>query len=128
MPATVDITVTNDGDFYQVFQYTLPDGVTPIPIVGATFTFGVRRSLADTGVLFTVTSALSDAGQIQIVDGPNGKFGLWIAETKLQKAPVGIWQQSMVVKIPAAGPSSFPPTLLTPIWSGSITINDGASR
>jgi len=127
MPAQVNITVENDADFYQVFQYTLPDGVTPISILSATFLFGVRRSLADTAMLFSVSSTLSAAGQIQIVDGPNGKFGLWLAKAQMQKSPAGIWSQSMIITQPAA-PGAFPPTLSTPIWGGSLTINLGASR
>jgi hypothetical protein len=127
MPAQVNITVENDADFYQVFQYTLADGVTPISIVGATFAFGVRRSIADPGVLFRVASTLSFAGQIQIVDGPNGKFGLWIAKAQLLAAPTGTWAQSMIITQPAAA-SAFPPTLSTPIWGGTLTNNNGPSR
>jgi hypothetical protein len=126
MPAQVNITVENDADFYQVFQYTLSDGVTPISIIGATFTFGVRRSLSDTGVMFYVTSILSTKGQIQIIDGPNGKFGLWIAKTALQAAPTGTWSQAMLVSIPAT--SLFPPTLTQVVWDGTLTINNGAAR
>jgi hypothetical protein len=127
MPATVNITVENDADFYQVFQYTLADGVTPISIIGATFLFGVRRSIGDAGMLFNVSSVASASGQIQIVDGPNGKFGLWIAKARLRAGPAGVWVQSMIITQPAA-PSAFPPTLSTPIWNGSFTINPGASR
>jgi hypothetical protein len=126
MVAQVNITVENDADFYQVFQYTLPDGVTPINIVGATFTFGVRRTLNDAGALFYVTSTGSAKGQIQIVDGPNGKFGLWIAKAALLAAPIGTWTQAMLVSIPAT--SLFPPALTTVIWDGTLTINNGAAR
>lgn len=136
MAATVNITVENDADFYQVFQYTLADGVTPISIVAATFTFGVRRSLADASALFKVTSAGGSVtlngvaqpnGQIQIVDGPNGKFGLWIAKAQLQAAPLGTWSHSLLITQTAAA-GAFPPTLTTPVWSGALTINQGASR
>jgi hypothetical protein len=127
MPAAVNITVENDADFFQVFQYTLPDGVTPINIAGASFNFGVRRSLNDAGALFTVTSTLTSKGQIQIIDGPNGKFGLWISQLALQTAPPGNWIQAMLITQPAV-PPSFPPTLTTPVWGGTITINNGAAR
>src|SRR6516165_145718 len=97
MPAQVNLTMESDQDFYQIFQYTLPDGVTPISIVGATFTFGVRRNLSDGTALFYVTSTLSNKGQIQIYDGPNGKFSLWIAKAALQTAPTGTFFHAMTI-------------------------------
>jgi len=135
MVAQVNITTQTDADFFQIFQYTLPDGITPISIISATFVFGVRRALGDTNVLFKVTSAggtvtlngvTGPNGQIQIVDGPNGKFGLWIAKAQLQAAPLGTWFQSLVVTIPPT--SLFPPAIATPIWNGNLTINPGPSQ
>ena len=135
MVAQVNITVENDCDFYQVFQYLLPDNATPISIIGATFTFGVRRALADSSAMFYITSAGNTVtlngltvpnGQIQIVDGPNGKFGLWIAIAQIQAAPLGTWSQSLVITQPAT--AVFPPTLITPIWNGTLTINQGPAR
>jgi hypothetical protein len=123
---TADFTLTNDADFYQVFQYTLADGVTPINISTASFVLGVRRSVGDAGSLFRVTSTASSSGQIQIVDGPNGKFGLWIAQAQLLAAPLGTWAQSLVITLPPT--SLFPPTLNLEVWSGSLTIMNGASR
>jgi hypothetical protein len=129
MLTQMNITIERDGDFYQVFQYMLPDGVTPINIVGASFTLGVRRALADPDVLFKVTSAggtvtLDGAtlpnGQIQILDGPNGKFGLWISQAQLQAAPTGTWLHSLLITMPAA--AIFPPALTLPIWNGTLTI------
>jgi hypothetical protein len=135
MVAQVNITVETDADFFQVFQYLLPDNVTPISIVNATFTFGVRRTLSDTSVLFKVTSAGGTValngsnvpnGQIQIIDGPNGKFGLWISMAQLQAAPTGTWAHSLIITQPPT--SLFPPTLNTPIWNGTLTINPGPAR
>ena len=125
MVAKVDITVQSDGDFYQLFQYTLADGLTAIPIIGATFNMGVRRTAQDAAVLFRVTSALSSSGQISPFDAPNGKFVLWIAKSVLQTAPIGIWVQSLIVNLPAAGPQ---PAIAQPIWNGAFTINPGPSR
>ena len=135
MLSQLNITVENDADFYQVFQYMLPDGRTPINIANATFVFGVRRDLADTSALFRVTSVGGTVtlngvsvpnGQIQIVDGPKGKFGIWIAMAQLQAAPLGTWAHSLVITQPAT--LLFPPTLTIPIWNGTITINPGPSR
>ena len=126
MPATCNITVQSDGDFYAVFFYALPDGVTPINISGATFNMGVRRSINDPNTLFRVTSTLSKFGQIQIVDGPGGQFGVWIARQPLLSLPAGLWQQSMIVTLPAT--SLFPPTINVPIWNGTLEIDLGASR
>ena len=126
MPQSVDITVQTDADFYQQFQYMLPDNVTPIPIIAATFVFGVRRSIGDSNTLFRVTSTLSSSGQIQIIDGPNGIFGLWIAQAQIAAAPVGTWSQSMIINQPAT--SVFPPALAIPIWNGDLTITLGPSR
>lgn len=135
MPAQVNISVETDADFFQVFQYTQPDGITPINVNNATFVFGVRRSISDPNVLFKVTSVVGTVmlngtsfpnGQIQIVDGPNGKFGLWIAMEQLQAAPQGIWSHSLIINQPPT--SLFPPALFIPIWNGTLTINPGPSR
>ena len=129
MPAQVNITVEDDQDFYQIFQYLLADGVTPISIVGATFLMKVRRSAGDPGTLFTVSSTLSSSGQIQIFDGPNGKFSLWIAQPQLLAAPNGIFSHSMLVSMvqPNSGISQ---PLSLPVWgsTSTITINPGPSR
>ena len=127
MPATVNITLENDADFFQQFQYTLADGVTPISIAGATFVFAVRRSLSDPNTLFKVTSNASSSGQIQIVDAVNGIFGLWIAKAQILAAPLGTWYHSLVVTIPVLT-GAFPPTISTPLWSGQVVIANGAAR
>lgn len=129
MPATADLTVEDDQDFYQIFQYLLPDGVTPISIVGATFLMTVRRSAGDTGVLFSVSSTLSSSGQIQLFDAPNGKFSVWIAKAQLLAAPKGTFSHSLIVSMvqPNSGISQ---PLSLPVWgsTSTITINPGPSR
>jgi hypothetical protein len=96
----------------------------------------VRQSLADPNALFKVTSAGNTVtinkvavpnGQIQILDGPNGIFGLWISIAQIQAAPLGVWQQAMLITQPAV-PPAFPPTITTPIWTGTLTINAGAAK
>jgi hypothetical protein len=121
----VDITVGNDADFYQVFQYCLADGVTPINIAGTSFKMGVKRNLADAGAVFFVNSLPSAAGQIQIFDGPNGLFQIWIAKAQLQKVPTGQYFQSLIISLAANGAQ---PAIDQPLWSGSLIINPGASR
>lgn len=138
MPAIVNITTETDADFYQVFQYTLSDGVTPISIIGCTFRFGVRRSITDLSTLFVVNSIGNTVmlngvsypnGLTSIVDGPNGKFSLWIAKQQLQAAPPGTWTQSLIINTPAVGQGfGAQPALATPVWGGSLTINLGPSR
>lgn len=128
MVAQVNITTETDADFYQQFAYTLPDGVTPINITGATFTFGVRRSLSDTGVLLKVTSTQTSSGQIIPINAPSGVFAVWITKAALQASPVGTWAQSLVVSLPSAVPISPPVSLNQLIWTGNITINLGPSR
>lgn len=125
MPATVDITIENDADFYQLFQYTLPDGVSPISIVGATFAMGVRRTVVDPAALFFITSTASDKGQITIMDGPNGVYSVLITKAALKKAPLGTWQQSLVINLPALGGA---PARTQKIWNGILTIKAGPSR
>jgi hypothetical protein len=125
MPATVNITVENDADLYQVFQYTLADGVTPISIVGASFAMGVRRTAVDPSALFFITSAAAEAGQIAIFDGPNGKFSLLITKAVLKKTPLGTWQQSLVINLPAQNGN---PAVTKKIWNGTFTIKAGPSR
>ncbi|UGY16758.1 hypothetical protein HAP48_0004215 [Bradyrhizobium septentrionale] len=125
MPATVNITISNDADFYTLFQFTEADGITPISIVGATFIMGVRRTMQDPAALFMLTSTSSDAGGISIWDGPNGIFAVLIKKERLQKSPVGLFQQSLVCNLPA---SNGRPALTLPIWSGTLQNNMGASR
>jgi hypothetical protein len=129
MPAQVNITAETDQDFYQIFQYLLPDGVTPIPIIGATFVMKVRRSAGDTGVLFAVTSTLPSAGQIQIYDGPNGKFSVWIAQAQLLAAPIGTWSHSCTITMVQPN-SGIAAPLTLPMWgsTSTFTIAPGASR
>jgi hypothetical protein len=125
MPAIVDITVENDADFYQLFQYTLVDGVTPVSLVGASFVMGVRRTAQDAAALFYVSSTASAAGQITLWDAPNGKFAILIAKAILQRSPIGIFQQSLVCNLPAQGGQ---PAVSQKIWGGTLTNNPGPSR
>jgi hypothetical protein len=128
MVAQVNITAETDADFYQQFTYTLSDGVTPVNITGATFTFGVRRSITDPGVLFKITSTQTASGAVIPINAPSGIFALWITKTALQAAPPGTWAQSLVVTLPGAVPVSPPMNLSQLVWTGNLTINLGPAR
>ena len=125
MVAQVAITTANDRDFYQVFAYTLQDGLTPISLNGATFRMGVRRTAQDAGLLFVVTSTLSDSGQIILVNGALGQVAVWIKQSQLLSVPAGTFVHSLIAYVPASGGV---PALAVPIWDGTISISQGPSR
>lgn len=125
MPAQVNITVENDADFYQVFQYTQPDGQTPVNLLGTTFKMGIRRTVGDAGILFNVTSMPSAAGAITLVNPQQGLFALWIAQPQLLLTPIGTWFHSLIASVPAT--EGIPPLALQ-VFGGTLTITDGPSR
>jgi hypothetical protein len=125
MVAQVNITQENDADFYQTFAYLLPDGITPISLVGATFKMSIRRSAGDAGVLLSLNSTLSSSGQISLVDAPNGRFSVWILQAALVAMPLGIFAHSLVASLPTA---AGVPARTVPIFNGSFTTVAGPSR
>jgi hypothetical protein len=113
--AIVNITVENDADFYRVFQYQTVAGV-PIDITGALMWMMLRRHAKDEAAVLRLGT---DTGEITLVDAPNGKFSVYIAQDELQRLALGDFDQSMIMSIA---------TEKRGIWSGTFTNNPGPSR
>jgi hypothetical protein len=116
MPATVDIFVENDGDFYYNFAFQDLSG-NPIDLTGATeMVMKVRRQADDALALLELST---DTGEIAIYDPVNGLFTIFITQSVLVVMELGTYDQSLVVTLNG---------IKVPIWIGSLTINAGPSR
>jgi hypothetical protein len=113
--ATCNITVYNDADFYRVFQYQTISGV-PINMTGAALWMMLRRHAADVEALMRLGT---DTGEIVLVDDVNGKFSLRIAQTELERLPLGEYEHSLIMEVA---------TYKHGIWTGTFTNNPGPSR
>jgi hypothetical protein len=118
--AIVNITVENDADFYQLFQYVSlnPDGSIgqPINMTGASLEMMLRRHAADeTAVLRLAT----DSGEFVLTDPIDGYFTLRITKSVIEQLGLGSYDQSNIMTL--AG-------LKTKVWGGTIVINPGPTR
>jgi hypothetical protein len=113
--ATVNITVTNDADFYRVFQYQTLSGI-PIDMTGVSLEMMLRRHAADIG---TVLRLGTDTGELVLTDPVNGMFSLLIAQSTLEGLGLGDYDHSNIMT--RAG-------YKTKIWSGVLTNNAGPTR
>jgi hypothetical protein len=116
----VDITVENDSDFARGFTYLLvnDDGSNgpPINLTGNKMRMGIRHHASDVIEELLLTT---ENNGIVITDGVNGKFTVLITQDQLLQMPTGGYEHSLV-RITAA--NTFH------VWSGSLTVNPGASR
>ena len=113
--AIVNITVTNDADFYRVFQYQTISGV-PIDISGMSFLMMLRRHATDEVALMRLSS---ETGEIVTVDALNGLFSVKITQAELVKLDLGEYAHSNIMIQGDAKRS---------IWTGTLTNNPGPSR
>jgi hypothetical protein len=113
--AVVNITVTNDADFYRVFQYTTLEG-TPINIMGSSMVMKLRRQADDEAAVLRLGT---DTGEIVLVDAINGLFSVYIAQATLLRLGTGDFAHSNVL---AQGGGK------RNIWTGTLTNNPGAAR
>lgn len=114
---TVNITVENDADFYQVFQYaTAADPPVPISIVGGSLEMMLRRRAEDEAAMLRLSTA---NGEIALVDAAAGKFSILIPAIELQRLALGEYAHSLILTM--AG-------LKTKIWSGTFINNAGPTR
>jgi hypothetical protein len=112
---TVNITVENDADFYQVFQYQTATEV-PIDITGASMFMMLRRRAADE---IAVLRLGTDTGEIVLVEPVLGRFTVFIAQLELERLGLGAFAHSLIMEAGARK---------TSIWSGTFTNNPGPSR
>jgi hypothetical protein len=115
--ATVNITVENDADFYQVFQYaTAAEPPVPISIVGGTLEMMLRRHAEDEAALLRLSTEM---GEIALVDAAAGKFSIMIPAIELQRLALGEYVHSLILTLGG---------LKTKIWSGTFVNNAGPTR
>jgi hypothetical protein len=118
--AIVNITVENDADFYQLFQYVMTneDGSigAPIDITGALLVMMLRRHAADETALLRLGT---DTGEFVITDPVNGYFTLMIKQPALEQLGLGSFDHSNIMTLGG---------VKTKIWSGTIIINPGPTR
>jgi hypothetical protein len=114
--AIVNITVENDADFYQLFQYVMVTSGAPINMTGASLEMMLRRHASDeTAVLRLAT----DTGDFTLTDPINGFFTLRIGQDVLERLGLGSYDQSNIMTVGG---------LKTRIWSGTLVNNPGPTR
>ena len=113
--ATVNITVTNDADFYQVFQYQTISAV-PIDMTGVALEMMLRRHATDEAAVLRLAT---DTGEFVLVDPVNGLFSLRIMQDRLERLGLGDFDQSNIMTKNG---------YKTKIWSGILTNNAGPTR
>jgi hypothetical protein len=117
---TVDITAENDSDFARGFTYLLlnNDGTDgpPIDITGNTMRMGIRRRASDVIEELLLTT---ENNGIVISNGASGQFSIFITQDQLEQMPTGTYDHSL---------TRTNATNTLHIWSGSLTVNPGASR
>jgi hypothetical protein len=113
--AVCNITVSNDADFYQVFQYKMSSG-TPINITGWHLYMMLRRHAKDEAAVLRLDT---ETGEIVIVNGATGMFSVYIAQEKLERLGLGDFDHSLIGE-----------TGLSKIgfWTGVLVNNAGPSR
>jgi hypothetical protein len=114
--AIVNITVTNDADFYRAFQYVMATAGTPIDISGASLEMMLRRHAEDVEALMRLGT---DTGEIVLTDPVNGLFTVMIRQEELERLGLGSFDHSNIMTLGG---------LKTKIWSGTLTNNAGPTR
>jgi hypothetical protein len=112
---TVNITVTNDADFYRTFQYVTVAG-DPIDITGSQMVMMLRRRATDNAALMRLGT---DTGEIVLIDPVNGKFTVKIRQYDLERLGLGEFAHSNIMTN-AVGKQK--------VWSGALTNNAGPTR
>jgi hypothetical protein len=116
---TVNITVYNDSDFYQEFQYVTMLDNTPISLVNSSMEMMLRRHPTDEAAALRLAT---DTGEIRYSDPANGLFTVLIRQETLERLGLGDFSQSNIMT--QAGPTG----LRIEIWSGTFTNNAGPTR
>jgi hypothetical protein len=114
--AIVNITVENDADFYQMFQYVMATAGTPIDMTGASLEMMLRRHAEDVDALLRLGT---DTGEIVLTDPVNGYFTVLITQDQLAQLALGSYDQSNIMTLGGRK---------TKIWNGTVIINAGPTR
>ena len=113
--AIVNITITNDADFYRTFLWQTIVGV-PIDVTGGTMEMMLRRHAADQAAVLRLAT---DTGEIVFTDPVNGTFTVRISQTTLERLGLGDFDQSNIFT--RGG-------YKVRVWSGMLTNNAGPTR
>jgi hypothetical protein len=113
---TVNITVTNDADFYQTFQYVMNTSGSPIDITGASLEMMLRRHAEDADALLRLAT---DTGEIVLTDPLHGFFTVLIRQDMLAHLALGSYDHSLIKTVGLDK---------TKIWSGTLVNNAGPTR
>jgi len=113
---TVNITVTNDADFYRTFQYVMTSG-DPIDVRGCTMEMMLRRRATDKTALLRLGT---DTGEIVMIDAEQGKFTVKITQDTLERLGTGEFDHSNIMTNGMGGKVK--------IWDGVLTNSAGPTR
>jgi hypothetical protein len=117
---TVDITCENDSDFARGFAYLLvnADGSDgpPVDLSSNTMRMGIRRHATDVIEELLLTT---ENNGIAITNPQGGKFTVFITNDQLLQLPIGTYDHSLIRMVASA---------TYHVWSGTLTVNAGASR
>lgn len=113
--AVVNITTSNDADFYRTFIWQTIAGV-PIDLTGMALEMMLRRHATDEAVVLRLAT---DTGEIRLIDPVNGQFTVRISQDALVRLGLGDFDQSNI-----ATRNGYK----IRVWSGTLTNNAGATR
>jgi hypothetical protein len=114
--STVNITVTNDADFYRAFQYVTSATGAPIDITGTSMEMMLRRHAEDVDALLRLGT---DTGEIVLYDPAHGFFTVMIRQDTLERLGLGSYDHSLIMT--QLG-------LKIKIWDGTLVNNAGPTR
>jgi hypothetical protein len=114
--AIVNITVSNDADFYQAFQYMTTLGEPVDLTLVSSMWMMLRRHAEDEAAVLRIDT---ETGGIVVYDAPNGKFSVRIAQDVLERLDVGDYDHSLIAEMMLYKRC---------IWTGILTNNAGPSR
>jgi hypothetical protein len=113
--AICNIIAENDADFYRAFAYQTKSGI-PIDLTGVTMLMKIRKHASDVSALLELTT---ETGELVITEPTTGNFTVYISQYNLVRLALGDYEHSLIMTIN---------DLKTRIWSGTLTVNPGASR
>lgn len=114
--AIVNITVSNDADFYRTFSWQTIEG-DPINMTGMSLEMMLRRHAPDQAAVLRLGS---DTGEMVVFDPLNGLFTVRIEQETLERLGTGDFDQSAIATVTGGGKVR--------IWSGLLTNNAGPTR
>jgi len=113
--AIVNITVTNDADFYRTFIWQTIDGA-PIDLTGGTMEMMLRRRAEDKTAVMRLAT---DTKEIIFTEPVNGQFTVRISQYYLERLGLGEFSQSNIFTRN---------NYKVRIWSGTLINNAGPTR